>query len=67
MPVAKRKVNPAHVQNYYARQGKGEPAQTMSDSIVNAAKTRAEKLASHRDAMASLMVSGGLCKSLGRE
>lgn len=65
MPVAKRRINPAHVQAYYARQGKGGPSQIMSDSIAVAAQTRAEKLAAHRDAMAAVMVSGGLCKSLG--
>lgn len=66
MPVAKRRVNPADVQRYYDRQGKNGPAQLIAESIETATVTHADKLAARRKAVVGIMVSEGLCKSLGK-
>lgn len=65
MPVAKRKVNPAHLQAYYQRTGKSAPAQIAIGEIARVSVSRSEKRSAVRTDKAALMVSGGLCKSLG--
>lgn len=51
------------VRDFYKRNGQVQQSDTVSETITRTNENRAEKLAARREAMAGIMVSGGLCKA----
>lgn len=66
MPVSKKRVDPKVARNYYLSRGNARNDGEFMKSIARTAEKARKRLNDRRDSIVSLMVSGGLCKSLNR-